>query len=374
MFNNPFQEFLNHQKFQNDIQKAQKRFALKPFAVKFKLLKQLSIVGRYTLPSLSILAGITFVALRLKPLVNLWEVAIAFALILLILWETVKSELIRISFESFYQKSKTVLGLFLMTLTFTGVSIYVSVQGAGELYQLADQSKEQLHHQYLIEKNSISSAYQESIHVINTKIAGIEKHKTKRWGGLLSGSENQQILNYQEQIDKLQLAEQEAVSQLTLSYQANLQNLNQNQHFNTKAIYAIAALIDLLIVLAGWFCVFFDFKIIQELQICMQDQEPIELQTHDLSRMAEFFRYYYANQQKLLNQKDIDLPSIGFKPKTNPGNQENSSKNKNLHHNSVEDKLIRLIDLIRNGERDMRILTAVGFNPKQVKSYVERYG
>ena len=113
------------------------------------------------------------------------------------------------------------LGLLGVVILFSLGSAYMSVQGAEKVYELTDHRLENMEERHQQKTDSVKTYYQYQNQLIQSKIEAIEKHKPLRWGGLLSGSENQQILNYQDQLVQLEANKQKA---LTLIENENHQN------------------------------------------------------------------------------------------------------------------------------------------------------
>lgn len=308
---NPIQKFLEAKGQKQILDKAKERFEYKPFYMEYRGLHNMAKYGRLVFNSFSIATGLTFLALLIDSGLGLLYAALALAVLLLSFWELGKTSILEKAFTAFYRNEKAPLALSALGLLFLGASVYCSIEGAKSFYQAnskAGQELEALHQQ---QTDSIRQGYGLKIEAIAQSIKDIEANKPTRWGGLLSGSENRQILNYQGQIERLESKREAELQALADTQQKEAQALAENTSFNTWGFAALAGVNEALILLIAWFLVYYDYRTAQESEAITTP--PISFDVPTIQKLLHMVAIDSGTEQLLLNSHGArGQSSIGF--------------------------------------------------------------
>jgi hypothetical protein len=161
----------------------------------------------------------------------------------------------------------------------------MSVRGAAQLHERLDDRSRRLADVHTQEVDSLRRYYGQQVATLEQRIAGIEQHKGKRWGGLLSGSENRQILNYQAQISQVQEKEAAALASLQAGQASAMAATQEQAGFHLVAVVVLAALVDLFIILCAWYAVYFDYQTAKESDALHQAQK-VSVSLEDLQTLV----------------------------------------------------------------------------------------
>ena len=297
---NSIQKFFVAKEQRQIVERAKQRFSYKPFYQEYQNLHITSNYGRVLMHLFSIVTGLTFLALLINSAIQYGFLSLLISGLLLIIWEIGKTNILSSLFTSYYQRGRVPVGLSLLGLCFLFGSVFCSVEGAKKFYELNDKSVENFEVSNKAQVDSINQHYSTQIAAIHTQIYDIEKHKSKRWGGLLSQSENQQILNYQEDIKSLKSEKNTNLLQLTTEQKQQLSEIQETSTFNVLGFLALALINESLILLVGWFLVFYDYKTATESEQ-ITENEKLTFDFPTLQQLVELVQMHTASNQTNLS-------------------------------------------------------------------------
>jgi hypothetical protein len=290
------------------VEKARQRFRFKPYHVRYSALLTSAKIARVVLPALSIATGCLFLAETLGTALPVW-LAVALSVACVSLLEVVKGNILTLSFEGIVTSSKAGFGLLVVSVLIAGGSVFLSVSGVKVLHQRLDTSTSDLQTVHGLNSDSLKAHYSEQIQAVDRRIQAIEQHKGKRWGGLLSASENKQILAYQSQIEALRTEQAEQLTALQAEQFTERNRTTEQARFNGAMFVALAVSVELLILLCGWFVVYFDFMTLKESER-LQVAQKFSLSIDDLQTMLSS----YSVGQSVTAMQTIEAKNqIGFK-------------------------------------------------------------
>jgi hypothetical protein len=141
------------------------------------------------------------------------------------------------------------------------------------------------------------------------------------------------------------------------------------------AFVGLAALVDLLIILAGWYLVFYDWQTVQESEV-LTGAEPVNISLNDMRDVVRHMITLNDENQSLSLPAASEEKAIGFALHKHSVNHTETRKNHEKGHVVSERSkdYSGLINDIKNGERDYRTLAARHrVNLRTIKQYMQRY-
>jgi hypothetical protein len=257
----------------SEIEKAKQTFEVKPFVQEFLRLKQLVFVLRPGLSLFSIITGFGFLFYQFCTYINIY-VAVILALLLLIGVELIKSEISTLAFKRVYIRANGltfVLSLF--ALTFFGLSIFLSVNGAKEIYKHLDTKT--ITHQATT-SNKMDSTRLFYDHQIASERKGLEDFKNSvSWQGKINIADKVvagTITSYQGRIDNLLAEKVTALGGLNNMASEELSVIEQKSGFEIEFWFWLSLGIEFSILLCIWFLVFFAYHTSNESAIFDNEQ------------------------------------------------------------------------------------------------------
>ncbi|GAA4839844.1 hypothetical protein [Algivirga pacifica] len=351
-----------------------------------KQFKRMAEVSRWLLAALGIGTSIWFMSALLLKLFPEW-VAVGVAGVLLGGWELAKAEMVTVSFRNYYSGIKSSIYLGVLALLFSAGSVYMSVNGAEALYKEMDGEVRKVALVYQQQEDSLWTSLQQEKQDIATKMEAIEKYKETRWGGLLSASENKQLLNYQEQLKTLEEKYHRNEKALREEKVQALALANANTESNAMVFVVMALLVDLLILLVNWYIPYYHKMVVEEMQLLVsREQEDWFTGNYRIQELMQLWKgapqvmalpqtssacsetSNEASSAKTVAQEPVQ---IGFQRPEKPLKTQEESRETGITCESSKHDLI--VAAIRGGCRDMRALCRIGFNPLQVKEYLNKY-
>jgi len=163
--------------------------------------------------------------------------------------------------------------------------VFCSIEGAKQFYTIQDTRINQLKEIQVNSVDSLNRIYNAQEAALRGEIEAINKNKVNRWGGLLSGSENKQILNYQKEIEQLQDGKNEGIKALTAKQNGQLDTVSQKTYFNIKVFAIITAINEALILIICWFMVYYDYRTAKFSESVYS--EPIEFTLPAIQRLLQ---------------------------------------------------------------------------------------
>jgi hypothetical protein len=363
---NLVEQLREDQSFRSHVERAEKRFQYKPFAVRFSLLRSAAIAGKFTLPVVSIATGAAFLAFALSAVVPVFWIACLLSVVLLCVWEVGKSVLIRNSFEGYYSGMKLSFGLFAGCLIFASGSAFMSVEGAKELHKGLDTSVSHLEDAHGFKLDSLLTHYETEKKALEDDLEGYKRSVS--WRGKIdihNATTKQVIASFDSRINRLEEERSSALNRLRKDQEGQLQETKERAGFSLLAVAIIAGVVDLLIFASGWFVVFFDYQVLRERE-AVASGSNYELSRPDLENLIHYIQ---------LHEAPVSLPAaekqnIGFalrRQETHVGKHEES-------HVVSGRSYTALVEDIQNGVRDYRELARRHkVNMATIKKYMDRY-
>jgi hypothetical protein len=308
---NSISELLHQVAASETVNRAKRRFAWQPFHQRYKTMLTAANVGRGGLPGISVCLGLLFVTDLFLQVIPWPWLAWLIAGLFLPGWELVKGHSITIFWESKYAgglRSGWPFAIF--TIILIAGSLFASVEGARLLHSKTDTTMAIMSNNHTAEMDSVKAVYASQVAAIDDRIKAIEKHKGKRWGGLLSGSENAQILNYQKEIEAIRQNEGKALAAIQTRQQSEFLNASDRAGFNLIAVLCLAILIDVLILLAGWFSVYYDYATAKQADRLQAGSQRVEVSVDDLQSIVQHLQYLPSGATQVLAENKP--PKIGF--------------------------------------------------------------
>jgi hypothetical protein len=266
----------------SEIEKANQAFEVKPFVQEFLKLKQLVSFLRPCLSVFSIVTGFGFLYYQFGAYLNLY-VAVVLALVLLVGIELIKGELSTLAFKRTYIRANGlsfVLALF--ALAFFGLSVFLSVNGAKEIYKQLD-TKTSTHQTTINHKTDSIRSYFDN--QIATERKALDDFKNSvSWQGKININDKavaNSLTSYQTRIDNLLNDKTNALKSLESLASLELSSIQQKTGFEIEFWFWLSIGIEFSILLCLWFLVFFAYCTSNESTIF--DTLPTETLTTQIS-------------------------------------------------------------------------------------------
>ncbi|WP_044211287.1 hypothetical protein [Flammeovirga sp. OC4] len=322
-------------------------FRQRPYGEKNKSIYQLTQFLRCALPIISVLTGVQFIK-NIFAQVSTPLIACAIAVVLIFLVEYIKSLVLMMSFQNKYRGESSFL-LWIIVLTIGLSSLFLSTRGGFEWF--VHQSNQNIQQERIQTFNEVryDSVQFTKAQEYQTKIDELNQHRKKRWGGMLTTEENQQILFYQKKLDQLE-TDKKLHSQ---KIDAFITHKQDDLLIPIIVILLCCTINDLLIFWSNWYVVYYKYKVVEEVKIITNTSFTSKHSFHSL-----FNEVLSVQTDKNLEKQVIVQGNQGVQS-TN-----DTSSAQDAHQ---EQKIIALKKAIQLGCRDMRKLCGLGFNPKQVK-------
>jgi len=349
----PIRKFFKQIENKAIVERAKERFAYKPFYENYRSLYANALIARYLFHLFSILTAVTFVSVLLLNILP--EIAaLAVAALLLTLWEVGKGGIIQQFFVAYYGSGKANVALAALGLTFLSGSVFCSIEGAKDFYQMQDKSIANLEATHSSALDSINSFYTAKVATMQSKIGALEALKPKRWGGLLSASENKMILNYQQQIEQMEVQRAAELAAAKERQGNELLLASEGKEFNTLAFALLTGTNEALILLIGWFLVYFDYRTAKEADL-MNGGQPIEFSIPTIKKLLEVATSATSDGGQVLTVpigKGAGPGKIGFQTGANTSTSKNDKQSSDTILNQVH------ADAQKEKERELRAFLA----------------
>ncbi|MEH0153139.1 hypothetical protein V6R21_03275 [Limibacter armeniacum] len=380
---NPLEKILERTKYEDHLHRAQDRFAWKPFAIRFASLRKIASLSKYLLPLLSIATATTFLWTLLATSLPIW-LAIPLALLMLTGWETAKAQLVRISSEMYYGGRQAGIALLVVTLFFSVGSVVMSMEGAKQLYNLSNSSFQELQKSHLKSVDSLQSYYTSEIQSLKEEKKQFYQNNTVYLGKgkyALNHKVAKAYADYDNRISYLQKLMHTKQGQLQDQFKEQKYLLSQGHQFNSLIFAAVACLVDLLILLTGWFIIYFDFQVLHEQQLIYKYQavspnDQLKQYATLPSTVSDWqLETTTSANTSSVSHKEESNASIGFKfnGKDEPQKEDKAASPKIKV--SPRTDLDGLIGAVRSGIRDYRYLMKIFHaNVKTVTEVINTYG
>ena len=272
---NLISQFAKIDRLQDRTEKARARFAARPFAESHARLWQVARGMQLALPLFSVFTGLFALAAALGSFVPFW-LAAGLSLPLLALWERAKCLLLIKAFEQGLARQRLPLGLLPFAILFAAGSVYCSLEGVRQLSHRADRVAETVGQQFRQQRDSLHTVWQGRIEQARTDADSY--FSANNYRGTLTWTPDGSISRHYRQLSEavagLEQQRDAALAELQRQEQAAL--LEGRQRFGRAghAFLGVAVAIEVLIVLAGWFVVHYDWRVYREARLARAGMGP----------------------------------------------------------------------------------------------------
>ncbi|PWJ34992.1 hypothetical protein [Sediminitomix flava] len=362
----------SEEQYKKYVRQANKRFEWKPFSQRFSSFWVLSKISKRTLPVISIITSIYFLLNFVFEGIPQY-LAIPISVLILCGWEYAKARFLQISSENYYNSHTSSLFFILLTLCFTSGSIWMSANGAKEIvYSFNDKSKE-IKGSYEEELLKLENKHSNDLENLresksdfyeNNKVyLGNSKYALNPKAASTYALFDQRIFELEDEFK----IEKEKLSSIWVHNNRDYEILQKEKSW---VFFIIAAIFDLLIILSGWFLVWFDYKVLKE------DQELQQLETNDSNTNV------VDNEQPLIFKStekddsiDFSLPSPPITPKKMIDESIYAQKDEESNHEiTLDTPQSGLEAAIQLGIRDYKyLMKTFKCNVQTVKAAINRY-
>jgi hypothetical protein len=155
----------------------------------------------------------------------------------------------------------------LASVLLLSISIYLSVLGSRSIALTFGDETESVLASGDALRDSLETSYGARVALAEASITALESNRKHRWGGLLSASENRQILNIQERIARLEAEKSAAVTAALSETSAKASKSFEAALGASWVLVAVSSVNELLIVLCAWFPWYFSYKVRHEKKV-----------------------------------------------------------------------------------------------------------
>jgi hypothetical protein len=330
---NPINAVLKQKSTQEKIVKAKYRFRFKPFFEKYTGVNVSAKILIWLLPLVSITTGLVFLGAMLQNIVPNLYLSYIFAGTLIALLEYAKSYLLGISFTDFYAGLKS-YGALAVALLLTCISAYTSLQGVKEIHKQMDKSLIHLEDNQVSQADSLRTYFDKQLSSTKNDLAGFKASIT--WKGkidMYNKANANTIQDYSQQITQLQQDKAKTLTELTRLHQKQTSATEQATGFNLVVVICIIAIIEILILIANWFVVFYDYMTAKQAEVLQGSKNSIYLDIDSLQESFLSFMQATGLNANMTNPSSPSSPPISPKPFSIGFQRNDTSINTDtLHH------------------------------------------
>lgn len=372
--------FEKNEKTLQELERAKERFREKSSYESFKPLQTISKVAQATLPLFSIFTGIFALSTILNAFIPIY-LCIALAVLFLAIWERMKCFLLIKNFELLYSNGNRInLGLAVSAIIFAVGSIILSVSGANSLSKQMDSTEETISADFRLKKDSLLTLY---THKIDDAKKAAESYfeKNSYMGVIRYAKDERYAKQYNSIVERITELEKQKDNSLIALKEQNSQELKfgKRDYENlTYSFLAITVVVELLIIAANWFVVFFDHRIYTEERL-LTSRIANKISTSQ-EEIVNLFQSYLMpkllSEQSMAASAPASTGRIGFQTTFNKSasDQEESRENQENGLLSAANEQ-DLIQEIKAGKRDYRsLMKKYKVNVLTLKNYIESYG
>ena len=372
--------FEKNEKTLQELERAKERFREKNSYESFKPLQTISKVAQATLPLFSIFTGIFALSTILNAFIPIY-LCFVLAVLFLAIWERMKCFLLIKNFELLYSNGNRInLGLAVSAIIFAVGSIILSVSGANSLSKQMDSTEETISADFRLKKDSLLTLYTHKID--DAKKAAKSYFEKNSYKGVIRYAKDERYAKqYNSMVERITELEKQKDNSLIALKEQNSQELKfgKRDYENlTYSFLAITVVVELLIIAANWFVVFFDHRIYTEERL-LTSRIANKISTSQ-EEIVNLFQSYLMpkllSEQSLAASAPASTGSIGFQTTFNKSasDQEESRENQENDLLSAANEQ-DLIQEIKAGKRDYRsLMKKYKVNVLTLKNYIESYG
>jgi hypothetical protein len=304
-----FDLLLQNKKIKSEIESAKDEFAFKPFALAYLPLAKIAKISRYGLAAFSIITG--FGCLYFGMVAALPEIAAAIlAVLALLLVETLKGQMLYISFRETYANGKLSL-LLIGGLLFTAISVFVSLKGVETLYLVADSSGRDLEVNFSKQYDSLMNAHTQNITDAKKELEAFKKSIS--WKGKIDMYNKSNAAVIKQLNERIALAEtdkRKASELFQIQKTGALLKQSEQAGFNITLWIFLSGFNESLILFFVWFSVYYRYRIATDCAV-FDEQANIHFTVSDVRKLIDTVQLHSFQLPTIstTNQQ----PAIGFK-------------------------------------------------------------
>lgn len=283
---NPISSLLEQETLVNRVNDAQNRFRFKPFFEKYRGLNILSKILQYLLPVFSIATGTLFLSTILQDIIPVFYIAVIFSVVLIIFLEYSKNYILDIAFTDCYAGLKN-YSSFLIALVLCVLSGFVSLNGVKELHSKMDTQIRDLDVNQSDAKDSLVNYYDSQIKESKKRLVSIPTAVT--WQKSVDDANSKQVQNLSDEITMLQRQKADDISSINTLHANQKGSTLQASGFNLSIVIVIICLVELIILIANWFVIFYDYQTAKQAQILTKNQNIISIDSDNFKEVVSKF-------------------------------------------------------------------------------------
>lgn len=360
----------SRQTLKSKVKKAKTRFEEKSFAESYSSINRIAESCKIILPIISSCTAITTGAVILNMFIGWLPLCFLLSGGIFVGLEAIKAIILDKSFENYY-KGSNLSFLIVFAFLLAGISGFSSVHGIIELEKIQNNSEDVLFGQYQLKTDSVKQYHSELIKSAKTAKNGYFKansYKGKIWSE--SGFKEKQYQLLTDRVLDLEKKKEQELEEVKKEQFKAISNSEIGSQGKLTMALVFVIFIEISILLANWFPVYFDFKVKDESEIIEEMTGQKLLITPE--QIAGFvgqmlvgnnFQYLSGINQSsplILNQNG----QLGFRQ-----NQETDNKSPG-NGNTYKD----LEEAVKAGVVDIRYLTKTfHVNVQTARKYLKKY-
>lgn len=299
---------------QNEVRKAKETFEIKPFVKEFQNIKLIILIARPLLSIFSIITGLGYLYFQIVT-----SIGVFFACLLsigfLLFVELLKNDLALLAFKRLYtgRLNSLLLFLFLGLGIALSLSIFLSVQGAKDIYKSLDTQTQKFTNHSQSKKDSIVKYYDTQIKNEKNELANFKNSVS--YNGKINvydKTTSTTIDKHTQTISNLQSQKSKELESFSKDTKNELATINDNVNFNIYFWLVLSLTIECLIILSLWFLIWFDWCVSLENEILQNETFTFtknDLQTYFNNRISNLVGSNDLHQNNTQTKETLLLES-----------------------------------------------------------------
>jgi hypothetical protein len=293
---NPINALLEAEATRAQVQKAKDRFQFKPYFQKYAGLKTTANILQVLLPIFSIGTGTLFLSSILSELMPIYTIALMLAISLIALLEYSKAYLVNVSFTDFYTSKLNILAVCFVLLL-ASASAFTSLQGIKELHKKLDTSLSTLADNQTAQEDSVRNYFDNQIQTTRQELASFKSSIT--WNGkinMYNQANASTIQAYSKQLEAMQKDKSTALAEGKALHMLQSEATNKESGFNLIVVISIIGLIEVCILLANWFVIYYDYQTAKQAETLTNKASRFTLDLDTLQHTIQDYLSTTGNQ------------------------------------------------------------------------------
>lgn len=371
---------------QSEVKKAKETFEVKPFVKEFYNIKSIISFARPLLSIFSIITGLGCLYYQFVTTFGFFF-ACLLSIALLLFVELVKNEVGLLAFKRLYITGLNSLNLvlFLALGAFFSLSVFLSVQGAKDIYKSLDTQTQKFTNHSQSKKDSIVKYYDTQIKNEKKELENFKNSVS--YNGKINvydKTTSNTIEKHTQTISSLQAQKNKELETLSKDTKNELVTINQNVNFNIYFWLILSLTIEFLIILSLWFLIWFDWCVSLENEILQNETFTFtknDLQTYFNNRISNLVGSNELHQnntqtketlllESKLNELNKQVNELSQKISNDNDNTKNDigftifkTKNNDTQNNDNENRITKIVvnknNHTQNNDNENRITKIV---------------